>query len=152
MSGLGRRFRERDASIEPGQRPGSQLGGHPLAAWKGSRGMHPLRRIAGVLMLASTTTHLSEWFIFPFSFPLVISTLYGFSFLTIGILLLRRSTRVLLWGAIVPLSAAFLGTGNAILEGYMHPITRWHLFVDLVVGPSCIYLLSQHRATGMRAA
>jgi hypothetical protein len=114
--------------------------------------MHPLRKLAGVLMLASTTTHLSESFIFPFSLPLVIATLYGFSFLAIGIFLFREGTRVLWWGAILPLSAAFLGTGNAILQGYMHPITRWHLFVDLVVGPICIYLLRQHRAAGARAA
>jgi hypothetical protein len=114
--------------------------------------MHPLRKLAGVLMLASSTTHLSEPFIFPISLALVIATLYGFSFLAIGIFLFREGTRVLGWGAILPLSAAFLGTGNAILQGYMHPITRWHLFVDLVVGPICIYLLRQHRAASARAA
>jgi len=114
--------------------------------------MHPLRKLAGVLLLASTTTHLSEPFIFPFSLPLVIATLYGFSFLAIGIFLFREGARVLLWGAILPLSAAFLGTVNAVLQGHMHPLTRWHLFVDLVVGPICIYLLRQHRKAGGRAA
>jgi hypothetical protein len=103
--------------------------------------MHPLRRLAGVLMLASATTHLSEPFIFPFSLPLVVATLYGFSFLAIGIFLLRSGTRVLWWGAILPLSAAILGTSNALLKGSMHPMTRWHLLVDLLVGPICIYLL-----------
>jgi hypothetical protein len=114
--------------------------------------MHPLRRLAGVLMLASATTHLSEPFIFPFSLPLMVATLYGLSFLTIGFFLFREGTRVLLWGAVLPLSAAVLGTGYALSRGYMHPMTRWHLFVDLVVGPVCIYLLRQQRAAGTRAA
>lgn len=107
--------------------------------------MHPLRKLAGVLMLASTVTHLSEPFFFPFSVPLVIAQLYGVSFLFIGIFLLRGSQRVLWWGAVLPLSAAFLGIANSILHGYVPPITRWHLFVDLVVGPICIHLLRVKR-------
>ena len=106
--------------------------------------MHPLRKLAATLMLASSVSHLSEPFIFPFSLPLVVATLYGLSFLTIGVLLLRAGDRVLLWGAILPLSAAFLGTANSILQGAMHPITRWHLFVDLVVGPVCIHLMRRN--------
>lgn len=108
--------------------------------------MLPLRRIAGTLMLASTVTHLSEPFIFPMSLPLVVATLYGLSFFVIGIFLFRAGTRVLWWGAILPLSAAFLGTANAVFHGAMHPITRWHLFVDLVVGPICIHLLRMQRS------
>lgn len=106
------------------------------------------RRLAGALMLASSMTHLSELFVFPFSLPLAVAALYGLSFLVIGIFLLRPGTRVLWWGAILPLSAAVLGTGNSILQGAMHPITRWHLFVDLVVGPICIYLLRQQQKGG----
>lgn len=117
----------------------------PARGGKGSRESLGLRRLAGALMLASTVTHLSEPFVFPFSLPLVVATLYGLSFLCIGIFLFRDGTRVLWWGAVLPLSAAFLGTANAILEGYMHPLTRWHLFVDLVVGPICIYLLRRRR-------
>jgi hypothetical protein len=112
--------------------------------------MLPLRKVAGTLMLASATTHLSELFVFPFSPPLAVATLYGLSFLCIGIFLFREGDRVLWWGAILPLSAALLGTGHAILRGSMHPLTRWHLFVDLVVGPICIHLLRQQRATGTR--
>jgi hypothetical protein len=107
--------------------------------------MPPIRKLAGVLMLASSATHLSEPFIFPFSLPLVIATLYGLSFLAIGIFLFRNGDRVLWWGAVLPLSAAFLGTSYAIYRGSMHPLTRWHLFVDLVVGPTCIYLLRKRR-------
>ena len=114
--------------------------------------MLPLRRIAGTLMLASTVTHLSEPFIFPLSLPLVVATLYGLGFCVIGIFLFREGTTVLWWGAILPLSAAFLGTGNAVLQGTMHPITRWHLFVDLVVGPICIYLLRKQRTGSARVA
>ena len=103
-------------------------------------------------MLASTTTHLSEPFLFPLSFPLVIAVLFGFSFLAIGVLLLRESTRVLFWGAVLPLSAAFLGTANSLIQGYMHPLTRWHLFVDLTVGPVCIYLLRRPSKHASQAA
>jgi hypothetical protein len=92
-------------------------------------------------MLASATTHLSEPFIFPLSPVLLGAVLFGISFGVIGVLLLRGSTRVLFWGALLPLTAAFLGSALAMRQGYMHPITRWHLFVDLVVGPVCIYLL-----------
>jgi hypothetical protein len=88
---------------------------------------------------------MSEPFVFPFSLPLVGAVLFGISFGVIGVLLLRGSTRVLFWGALLPLTAAFLGTVLAIRQGYMHPITRWHLFVDLVVGPICIYLLRRQR-------
>ena len=107
--------------------------------------MHPLRKLAGALMLASTVTHLSEPFFFPWSLPLVVAQAYGVSFLFIGVFLLRGSNRALFWGAVLPLSAAFLGTANSLLHGYMHPITRWHLLVDLIVGPACIYLLRQNR-------
>jgi len=67
--------------------------------------MAKLRKAAGVLMLTSTSTHLSEPFIFPLSLPLVIAVLYGVGFLAIGVLLLRGSTRGLFWGAVLPLSA-----------------------------------------------
>jgi hypothetical protein len=97
-------------------------------------------------MLASSATHLSELFFFPFTRPLVVATFFGICFFVIGVALLREGTRVLWWGAVLPLSAAFLGSSYAIYRGYMHPLTRWHLFVDLVVGPICIYLLRQHRA------
>ncbi len=104
------------------------------------------RRIAGALLVASSVTHLSEWAIFPWSLPLAVATAYGAAFLVIGVNLLRDGDRVLLWGAVLPLSAAFLGTGNAIVQGAMHPITRWHLFVDLVAGPICLWLWRRSRA------
>jgi hypothetical protein len=111
-----------------------------------------LRRLAGLLMLASTTTHLSEPFFFPLSPVLVIALLFGVSFGVIGVLLLRGSQRVLFWGALLPLTAAFLGTVNSIANGYMHPLTRWHLFVDLIVGPLCIYLLRARRLRAGQAS
>jgi len=97
-------------------------------------------------MLASTVTHLSEPFLFAWSFPMLVAQLFGVSFLCIGVALLRGSERALLWGAVLPLSAAFLGTASSILQGTMHPLTRWHVFVDLVVGASCIYLMRRSRA------
>jgi hypothetical protein len=114
--------------------------------------MPALRKLAGTLMLASSATHLTEWLFFEWSLPLFIATLYGVCFLTIGIFLFRPGTRVLWWGAVLPLSAAFLGTANSILQGYIHPITRWHLLVDLIVGPACIVLLRQARAARESAA
>jgi hypothetical protein len=100
-----------------------------------------LRRLAGTLMLASATTHMSEPFIFPVSLVLAGATLFGVAFLAIGIGLFGRGRRVLWWGAVLPLTAAFLGTVLSLRAGAMHPLTRWHLFVDLVVGPICLYLL-----------
>lgn len=114
--------------------------------------MHPLRTLAGALMLASTATHLSEPFFFPPSLPLLVAQLYGVSFLFIGVFLLRGSEHVLWWGAVLPLSAALLGTANSIVQGSMHPITRWHLLVDLIVGPSCLYLLRRRRPSRDGAA
>jgi hypothetical protein len=92
-------------------------------------------------MLASATTHMSEPFFLPFSIVLVGATLFGVAFLGIGIGLFRPGRRVLWWGAVLPLTAAFLGTVLSLRAGAMHPLTRWHLFVDLVVGPICIHLL-----------
>jgi hypothetical protein len=114
--------------------------------------VHPLRKLAGALMIASTVTHLSEPFFFTFGFPLLVAQSYGVSFLFIGVFLLRGSERVLWWGAVLPLSAAFLGTANSIIHGYMRPITRWHLLVDLIVGPACIYLMRQRRSPKDAAA
>lgn len=98
-------------------------------------------------MLASGVTHLSEPFFFSFSFPLAVALVFGVSFLLIGTLLFRPGERVLWWGSVLPLSAAILGTANSVVSGYMHPITRWHLSVDLVVGPICIYLMRRSRAS-----
>ncbi len=84
-------------------------------------------------MLASSVTHLSEPFIFPFSLPLVVATLYGISFLTIGIFLFRKGDRVLMWSS-------------------MHPITGWHLFVDLVVGPVCIHLIRRGQVSSLSSS
>jgi hypothetical protein len=41
---------------------------------------------------------------------------------------------------------------HPLRRGYMHPITRWHLCVDLVVGPICIYLFRQNGIASARAA
>ena len=67
--------------------------------------MSRLRKFAGVLVLAYRA-HSTEPFVFPLSLPLVIAVLYGVSSLVIGVLLLRGSTQVLFWGAVLPLSAA----------------------------------------------
>ena len=103
-----------------------------------------LRRFAGILMLLSGVTHLSELFVFGFAGPVMAVVVgFGLAFFAIGWHLLRPGRTVLWWGATLPALAAFLGIANSIRLGSLHPYTIWHLAVDLTVFPICILLLRQ---------
>jgi len=38
------------------------------------------------------------------------------------------------------------GTPSSLVHDLMHPFTLWHMLVDFIVGPLCIYLLRKQRA------
>lgn len=98
-------------------------------------------------MLASGITHTSEPFVFGWH-PLMPGVLaFGAAFFVIGIFLLRKGRTVLWWGALLPGVAVVLGIGLAVRQGSIHPLTVWHVAVDLTVVPICAYhLLRGHRA------
>ncbi len=104
------------------------------------------RKLAGVLMLLSGVTHLSELLVFDWGPVLAVVVAFGLAFFAIGWFLLRPGERVLWWGALLPAFAAFLGVANSIRNGFLHPYTAWHLAVDLTVFPICLHLLLQARA------
>ena len=114
--------------------------------------MIKLRRAAGALMLTSAATHLSEPFFFGFRAPVLVAAAFGVAFFLIGLGLLRDGRTALWWGAILPALALVLGTANSIHQGHLHPLTMWHMAVDLVVSPSCFLLLARSTRSGVRAA
>jgi hypothetical protein len=103
------------------------------------------RRLAGLLMVLSAFTHLSELFVFDWSRVMAFVVGFGLAFFAIGLFLLRPGRTVLWWGAIVPSVAVVLGTANSLQKGSFHPHTIWHLAIDLVVIPICVSLLWQGR-------
>ena len=104
------------------------------------------RKLAGFLMIASAVTHTSELLVFGWGPVMAVVITFGFSFLIIGVFLLREGDRVLWWGALLPALAIVLGIGNSIRNEYLHSYTIWHLTVDFTVVPICVYHLVRKRS------
>lgn len=98
------------------------------------------REVAGTLLLVSGVTHVSQLAVYEFERFVVVAALFGIAYFMIGLLLFRPYRAALWLGAVLP---AVGGLGGIYRFANIHPnpFTVFHVAVDLVVVPICIYWL-----------
>ena len=101
------------------------------------------RRIAGVLMLISGVTHVVQLYFYPANHSAWGASIFGAIYFALGLYLLRSSARTALWlTAILPSIGGALGVWR-FLQLHRNPFSVFHVAVDLIVVPCCIYLLAR---------
>ena len=109
--------------------------------------MPAARRVAAVLMLISGVTHVAQLAFYGAEQSAVGASVFGGIYFVLGLFLLGKG-RVILWfTAILPSIGGALGVYR-FLHLHRNPFSVFHVVVDLVVVPCCIYLLY----TGRRKA
>jgi hypothetical protein len=104
--------------------------------------MNHLRKVAAVLMMVSGVTHVVQVFVYGTEFSVVFAAVYGAMYFFIGVGLWGHSHTVLWLGAILPAIGGLLGIYRFFFL-HNNPFSVFHVLIDLIVVPSCIYLLAQ---------
>ena len=105
-----------------------------------------LRYIAGILLIISAFTHNIQLFVHGFSSHQIGAALYGAAYGVLGILLLKFNENkiLLLIGIIFPTIGGILGVNRFFLmlneENVINYFIIFHVIVDIIVVPTCIYL------------
>lgn len=104
--------------------------------------MTRLRMLAAILMLVSGVTHVIQIFVYGTEFSVLFAAIYGGMYFFIGLGLLRNA-RIALWlGAILPAIGGILGIYRYFFL-HSNPFSVFHVLIDFIVVPSCIYLLTK---------
>ena len=113
--------------------------------------MSGLRQMDSILLLITGVTHGAQFLLQQASATNTpAGAAFGLVYFVIGLLLLR-SGRLPLWlGAVVPGIGAVLGA--LLLLANRDAVLVFHVVINLIVFPSCIYLLVQGRSSGGAAA
>ncbi|MGV2831971.1 hypothetical protein [Myxosarcina sp. GI1(2024)] len=106
--------------------------------------MKQLLKIAGMLMLISSITHVVQLQVYPLEHHVIGAAAFGIIYFFIGLFILRRSRLALWLGAIVPSIGGVLGVYRFLFL-HPNPFTVFHVLIDLVVVPICIYKLKEKR-------
>ena len=110
-----------------------------------------LRYISGILLIISAITHNVQLFVHGFAWHQITAALYGASYAVLGILLLKFKDNkiVLLLCIVLPAVGGTLGVLRFITmlteENVVNYFIIFHVIVDIIVVPSCIYLYLQLR-------
>lgn len=106
--------------------------------------MH-IRKLAGMLMIISGITHNLQLLVYTREGHVWGAAAFGIAYFIIGLMLLRFSRLALWLGAILPSIGGVLGVYRFF---FLQPngFSIFHVAIDLIVVPICIYLLS--RKTG----
>lgn len=110
------------------------------------REKHPARTVAAVLMLVSGVTHVAQLAVYGSRFSVVGAAAFGAVYFLIGLALLGRGRAAPWFGAILPAIGGALGVYR-FLHWHANPFSVFHVAVDLIVVPCCVYLLIKSRAT-----
>lgn len=96
--------------------------------------------LAGILMIISGITHVSQIFFYDEARTLIGVSAFGVAYFLIGVFLLRQN-RIAIWvGAILPAIGGMGGTYRLFVL-QPNPFSAFHVLIDLVVVPICIYTL-----------
>jgi hypothetical protein len=107
--------------------------------------MNQLRRLAGMLMIISSVTHVLQLKVYPLEHHVIGAAAFGIIYFFIGLFLLRRNRLALWLGAIMPSIGGVLGVYRFLFL-HSNPFTVFHVAIDLVVVPICIYNLRRARS------
>ncbi len=106
--------------------------------------MRQLLKLAGILMLVSSVTHVVQLQVYPLEHHVIGAAGFGVIYFFIGLFLLRRKRLALWFGAILPSIGGVLGVYRFLFL-HPNPFTVFHVLIDLIVVPVCIYHLRQKR-------
>ncbi len=106
--------------------------------------MKQLIRLAGILMIISSITHVLQLWVYPLEHHVIGAAAFGIIYFFIGFFLLRRNHLALKMGAILPSIGGLLGVYRFLFL-QPNPFTIFHVVIDLVVVPICIYSLQRKR-------
>lgn len=104
--------------------------------------MKQLLRLAGMLLLVSSATHVVQLQVYPLEHHVIGAAGFGIIYFFIGLLLLRYKPIAIWLGAIVPSLGGVLGIYRFLFL-HPNPFTIFHVIVDLIVVPICIYKLKK---------
>lgn len=105
------------------------------------------RRVAAVLMLISGVTHVAQLYFYPANHSAWGASIFGAIYFALGLYLQLSTGRAALWlTAILPSIGGALGVWRFL---YLHPnaFSVFHVAVDLVVVPCCVYLLVRRNSS-----
>ncbi|MGE7957302.1 hypothetical protein ACQKQA_12040 [Pseudomonas sp. NPDC089530] len=98
------------------------------------------RQLAGVLMLLSGGTHLSQLWVYGMALNVIGAASFGAIYVVVGWLLLRPGTLGLWLGAYLPTVGGICGAARFMLV-HPNPFSLFHIGIDLIVVPICLYSL-----------
>ena len=101
-------------------------------------------KLAGMLMLISSVTHIVQLQVYPLEHHVIGAAAFGIIYFFIGLFILRRDRLAFWFGAILPSIGGVLGIYRFIFL-HPNPFTVFHVLIDLIVVPVCIYNLRQKR-------
>ena len=105
--------------------------------------MKPLLKLAGMLMSVSSVTHIIQLQVYPLEHHVIGAAAFGVIYFFIGLFLLRRKRLALWLGSIIPSIGGVLGLYRFFFL-HPNPFTIFHVLIDIVVVPICIYNLKQN--------
>lgn len=100
-----------------------------------------IRKLSAALMLLSGVTHLSQLVVYGFALDVIGAATFGAIYLVVGIYLLKPGTLGLWLGSYLPLAGGIMGACRYLLV-HNNPFSLFHIGIDLIVVPSCLYLLA----------
>ena len=98
------------------------------------------RKVAASLMILSGITHVSQLFVYEGEHSVIGASIFGLIYFVIGMFLLREGRGALWAGAILPSIGGVLGIYR-FFSLQPNPFSVFHVAIDLVVVPICVYLL-----------
>jgi len=104
--------------------------------------MKQLLKLSGMLMLISSVTHVVQLQVYPLEHHVIGAAGFGVIYFFIGLFLLRKKRLAYWFGAILPSIGGILGVYRFVFL-HPNPFTVFHVLIDLIVVPVCIYHLKQ---------
>lgn len=108
--------------------------------------------LAGILLVISGITHVSQIFVYGIEGHIIGAVTFGVIYFVLGILLIlfKENKLIMLLGAILPTIGGILGVGRLFLfyvlaSGEINFFIVFHVIVDIIVVPICIYSYLQLR-------
>jgi hypothetical protein len=96
-------------------------------------------------MIISSVTHVLQLKVYPLEHHVIGAAAFGIIYFFIGLFLLRRNRLAFWLGAIMPSIGGVLGVYRFLFL-HSNPFTVFHVAIDLVVVPICIYNLRRARS------
>lgn len=101
------------------------------------------RRLAAVLMLVSGVTHVAQLWFYPENHSAWGASVFGAVYFGLGLFLSLSKGRAALWlTAVLPSLGGALGVWRFI-QLHRNPFSVFHVAIDLIVVPCCVYLLTR---------